>query len=250
MSKAIKECGFQPRFYRGWMKTEGLHSRRITVYETDIQLITDSLPDYGECERKVSALRGEIQGYIKKDNAFLTTLEPLKVSPCAAPLVRRMASAGQKAGVGPMAAVAGAIAEALGRYLLRKGCREVIVENGGDIFLAGRVERRVGIFSGKGLPCWRDLAIKVSAKDMPLGICTSSGTFGHSFSFGHADSAVILAPDAALADAAATAVCNRVGSRENMEEALAFGRSIKGVSGIIIICGDKLASWGKVELVS
>jgi ApbE superfamily uncharacterized protein (UPF0280 family) len=250
MSKAIEERGFQPRFYRDWMKTKGQHSGRVAVCETDLQIITDLPFDYDDCRAAVESFRSDIITYIRKDNRFLTSLEPVKVSSSAAPLVKRMASAGRRAGVGPMASVAGAIAEAVGRRLLDKGCREAVVENGGDVFLAGKAAKRVGIFAGKGLPCWRDLAINVAPREMPLGICTSSGAFGHSFSFGRADSVVIFSPDAALADAAATAVCNRVSSAEDMRGALSFGRSIPGVSGIIIIVGDKLASWGKVEFIS
>ncbi len=250
MSKATKDRGFQPRFYRDWMRTEGLHSGRVAVCETDLQIITDLPFDYAYCRAEVEALRGDIRAYIEKDDRFLKSLEPLKVPSSAAPLVRRMASAGRKAGVGPMAAVAGAVAEAVGRRLLDKGCLEVIVENGGDVFLAGKTAKRVGIFAGNDLPCWRDLTISIPPEDMPSGVCTSSGIFGHSFSFGRADSVVIMSPDAALADAAATAVCNRVSAAEDMREALSFGRSIRGVSGIVIIVGNKLASWGKVEFVS
>lgn len=250
MSKAIKKNGFRPRFYRDWMKTKGLYAGRVEVYETDLQIITDRLPDYGECRRFVEKLREDLGGYIEKDNRFLTSLEPLKLRAGAPPLVRCMASAARKAGVGPMAAVAGAIAEAAGRHLMAKGNREVIVENGGDVFLAGETGKHVGIFAGSSLPCWKGLRIKIDVKDLPLGVCTSSGTFGHSLSLGRADSVVILAPDAALADATATAVCNRVSSADDMQEALSFGRSIRGVSGIVIIYGNKLASWGKVEFVS
>ncbi len=103
MSKAIEERGFHPRFYRNWMKTKGLHSGRVAVCETDLQIITDLPFDYDDCRAAVESFRSDIIAYIKKDNRFLTSLEPVKVSSSAAPLVKRMASAGRKAGVGPMA---------------------------------------------------------------------------------------------------------------------------------------------------
>ncbi len=123
-----------------------------------------------------------------------------------------MAAAAQTAGVGPMAAVAGAIAECVGRELLEFS-PEVIVENGGDIFLKVSHRRTVGIFAGDS-PLTGRIGIQIEARDTPLGVCTSSGTVGHSLSFGRADAVVVLAPAAALADAAATAIGNRVSRKE------------------------------------
>ena len=117
--------------------------------------------------------------------------------------MKQMIEAGQKAGVGPMAAVAGAIAECVGRELLAFS-PEIIIENGGDIYLKCLKKRVVGIFAGKS-PLTGKIGLEIDAKDTPLGVCTSSGTVSHSLSFGKADAAVAIAPSATLADAAATA---------------------------------------------
>jgi ApbE superfamily uncharacterized protein (UPF0280 family) len=145
-----------------------------------------------------------------------------------------------------MAAVAGAIAEFLGKGLLKKGYNEVIIENGGDIFLKITRIRTIGIYSGRSR-LWRDLGLHIKPKDTPMGICTSSGTLGHSLSFGCADSVVILSKNASLADAVATATCNQVKSKRDLQSALNFAKSIRGVSGVVIIVGNNLISWGKVD---
>jgi ApbE superfamily uncharacterized protein (UPF0280 family) len=157
-----------------------------------------------------------------------------------------MSAQAKKANVGPMATVAGAIAEFLGRDLLKKGYKEVIVENGGDIFLKTAKTRLIGIYAGKS-KLWNRLKLKIKPKDTPLGICTSSGTIGHSLSFGSADSVVILSRNASLADAVATATANRVNSKEDFQKSLNFARSIKGICAVVIILGNNLISWGKIE---
>jgi len=149
--------------------------------------------------------------------------------------------------VGPMAAVAGAIAEAVGRELLNFSS-EVIVENGGDIFLCHKKTRHIGIYAGDS-PLSGKLALEIEPEDTPLGVCTSSGTVGHSLSFGKADAAIVISPSTALADAAATAVGNLVKTAEDMPRAIEFVREVEGLTGIAIIVGDKMAVWGKINLV-
>lgn len=68
----------------------------------------------------------------EKDPDFKLTLSPHPVLPGAPVIAEAMAASANLAGVGPMAAVAGAFAEFVGRDLM-KVCAEVIVENGGDI---------------------------------------------------------------------------------------------------------------------
>jgi ApbE superfamily uncharacterized protein (UPF0280 family) len=161
-------------------------------------------------------------------------------------IVKHMAKAAKNANVGPMAAVAGAIAEFLGKDLLRKGNKDVIVENGGDIFLKTRKTNVVGIYCGKS-NLFKGLGLEIKPKDTPLGICTSSGTVGHSLSFGLADAVVVLSKSAILADAVATAAGNRVKSRQDLQKAVAFASSIKGVLGAVIIIKNNIICWGKVE---
>ena len=148
---------------------------------------------------------------------------------------------------GPMAAVAGAIAELVGRELLRFS-PEVIVENGGDIFLCSSQRRRVGIFAGPS-PFSNRIAIEVESAGKPLGVCTSAGTVGHSISFGRADAACVISRDAALADAAATAVGNLVQSEEDIPRAIEFARSVEGVIGAVVIKGKHMGAWGEIEVV-
>ena len=145
-----------------------------------------------------------------------------------------------------MAGVAGAIAESIGRSLLKEGYKEVIIENGGDIFLKTTKARFVGIYTGKS-KLWRGLSLKINPSPLALGICTSSGTVGHSLSFGCADSVTVLANNTALADTVATAAGNRVQSKNDLQKAVDFARSIKGVLGVVIIMKKNLIAWGKVE---
>jgi ApbE superfamily uncharacterized protein (UPF0280 family) len=146
-----------------------------------------------------------------------------------------------------MAAVAGAFAQAAGEFLAAYST-EVIVENGGDIYMYTTKDRIVGIYAGPHSPYTGVMGIKIAAGQQPLGICTSSGTVGPSFSYGKADAAIILATDALLADAAATALGNRVQTPEDVGPAVEFAATLPGVSGALAICGRALAAWGAVEL--
>ena len=163
------------------------------------------------------------------------------------PIVRAMTEAAQKAGVGPMAAVAGAIAEFVGKKLLNY-CHEVIVENGGDIFMRVKRRKRVGIYAGES-PLSGKIALEVESRDTPLGLCCSAGTFGHSLSLGKADAVVILSPSAILADAVATAVGNIVKKKDDIRRGLEFLRKIPEVQGGVIIKGKRIGAWGKVRIM-
>lgn len=158
-----------------------------------------------------------------------------------------MAEAALKAGVGPMAAVAGAIAEAVGRDLLEHSS-DIIIENGGDLFIKTTRERVVGIHAGDSLFSGK-LGLTIRPTETPCGICTSSGTLGHSLSFGKADAVTIVSASASLADAAATACCNRIQSPEDISTALSAARGIEGVSGVIIVIADRIGAAGDVRLV-
>lgn len=220
----------------------------ITVQETDLQILTDKPVDGAFLKAVITKYRQDIENYISRDSRFLTSLVPVAVELNLPLIVRKMAVAAVAADVGPMAAVAGAIAQSVGEVLLRRGFQDVIIENGGDIFLKTRRNCKVGIYSGKSR-LLRGLSLKIKSSDTPLGLCASSGTIGHSLSFGCADSAVILAKNAILADAVATAACNRVKSKADLKTALDFTRSVRGVYGAVIILKNNLASWGKVEFL-
>jgi ApbE superfamily uncharacterized protein (UPF0280 family) len=145
-----------------------------------------------------------------------------------------------------MAAVAGAMAEMVSKDLLKLS-KEVIVENGGDIYLATSKERTVGIYAGNS-PLSLKMGILIKPEEAPLGICTSSGTVGHSLSFGKADAVCILSKSAALADAAATAVGNVIQEKKDIEKGLERGKEIEGVLGMLIIVGEKMGVWGNITL--
>jgi len=147
-----------------------------------------------------------------------------------------------------MAAVAGAIAEQVGRGLLAQGVGEVLVENGGDLFLRRTRPVDVAVFAAQS-PLSGRVAIRVPPDQMPCGVCCSSGTVGHSLSLGKADAVVVVSRSAALADAAATGIANLVdGAPGSVEKALARAREIGAVDGVVVVLGDRLGAWGRVEL--
>jgi hypothetical protein len=243
----MKTSRYQKRSYRCRVTADDLYSAEIAVLETDVQVLTDKPVDVAFLRQQILHYRQQIEYYITRDPRFLTALKPIAIELGAPAIVKRMAQASRKAGVGPMASVAGAIAEYTGRDLLRKGYRDVIIENGGDIFLRARSARYVGVYAGPSQR-WQGLRLVIRAKDTPVGICTSSGTLGHSLSFGRADSAVVIAKNATLADAVATATGNMVQAKSDLERALSFAHAIPGVLGVLIILGNTLASRGTILL--
>jgi ApbE superfamily uncharacterized protein (UPF0280 family) len=239
--------GYEPRFYRDWSRDKDLISFTVTVKESDLYVrATRNLSRKGL--RVLLKHRAALEEYIERHPEFLTALAPLAVGQDAPFIVRDMAEAAEKAGVGPMAAVAGAIAEHVGKELLPFS-REVIVENGGDIFLKTRKTRSIGIFAGDSSPFSGRVALRIEPKETPLGICTSAGTVGHSKSFGRCDAAILLSASASLADAAATAVGNLIQSAGDIQKGIDFARSVDGIKGAVIIKDDRIGVWGEVRLV-
>jgi len=236
---------YQPRTYRHWVKDNDLVAFNVTVKETDLYIRARS--DLKRQARElVLKYRRTLEEYIESHPSFLTSLEPLAVAGDAPQIVASMAEATRKAGVGPMAAVAGAIAEAVGSELANFS-PEVIVENGGDIYLKSPTKRLIGIYAGKS-PLTGKIGLEIKGEDTPLGVCTSSGTVGHSLSYGKADAVIVLSQSTALADAAATAIGNRINQSSDIPGGIEFARSIGGLKGVIIIQGEQVGVWGEVKL--
>jgi hypothetical protein len=146
-----------------------------------------------------------------------------------------------------MASVAGAIAQYVAKGLLQ-WTEQVIVENGGDIFLKANRPVTVSIFAGES-PLSGKIGVTVPMEKMPLGICSSSATVGHSLSMGIADLVCLLSSSAVLADGAATALGNRIRSKTDLEKIAAWADEMNGIFGGLVIVGDEMATWGEIELV-
>lgn len=238
---------YQPRTYRHWIKDNDLVSFEVVVRETDLQIRAQRNLE-NEALESVIKHRTPLEEYIKSHPFFPASLEPLFVEEDAPCIVRVMAQAARVAGVGPMAAVAGAIAEVVGRDLLAH-TPEVIVENGGDIFMKVLKTRLIGVYAGNS-PLTGKIALEIRPERTPLGICTSSGTVGPSLSLGVADAVIVLSSSAALADAAATAVGNMVKSMEDIAQAVERAQTIEGLAGVVIIKDEKIGLWGEVKIAS
>lgn len=238
------------RLYRREAPGGRFISFTVKVKETDLWIAVNQ-HSYSEdlvsaTEKAVFNIRRPLEQYLASNPHFQTALEPCLIDPGAPPMILEMVRAANKAGVGPMAAVAGAIAEQVSLFLLERA-DEVIVENGGDLFLKVNEPVAVGIFAGTSSISGK-LALQIEPNQTPLGICTSSGTVGPSLSFGCADAAIALASSVPLADAAATALGNRAKSQEDLQEAIAFARQVEGLTGALLIIGDKIAAWGDINL--
>jgi len=224
---------------------------QLTVEETDLDIgvrkdrFSNELVEW--VEETMRACRRPLEEYIQSDPGFVHALTPYAVRSDAPLIVQTMAEAGRLAGVGPMAAVAGAVAEWVGKSIAKRS-RDVIVENGGDIFMRSSRIRKVGIFAGDS-PLSNRVAIEIRPEQTPLGICTSSGKVGHSLSFGKADAVVVISPSVPLADAVATACGNLVQTVDDLQRTVEFASEIAGVIGVLVIKDDQLAVWGSVKLI-
>lgn len=250
-SKKKEPRSYQERYYRCRSGGRDLISTLVRVKDTDLQIFADK-EVAEDATDLVLHYRLQIERYIGLKPEFEYALTPMEDDVLAPPIVRDMLFAGKATGIGPMAAVAGSISEYVGKRLLASGYREVIVENGGDLFVKRDRDVTLAIFAGQS-PLSMKVGLKVSADRMPTGICTSSGTVGHSLSFGTADSVTVVAQSTPLADAAATRLGNEVGgeskSEKNIRRVLDLSRSIAGLEGVVVICGEKMGAVGDIELV-
>jgi ApbE superfamily uncharacterized protein (UPF0280 family) len=234
-----------PETYRSLVTCKDLVSFNLVVKETNLYVSTGKNLK-SKTQRLVQKYRSHLESYIERYPDFRTSLTPLPLNENAPLIVKAMLEAGEKAGVGPMASVAGAIAEFVGRELMSFST-EVIIENGGDIFMVSRLLRIIGIYAGAS-PFGGKIGLEIAPDNTPIGVCTSSGMVGHSLSLGKADAAVLLSQSATLADAAATAVGNIVHTTEDIPRGLEKAQQIEGITGVLIIKDDKMGSWGNIKL--
>ena len=237
---------YRARTYRKRVPAGNLISFHVAVKETDLW-ISAGTNLKKEARDLVFDCRHQLETYISLHPEFATTLSAWPEDPYAPLLVREMIEATKKIGVGPMASVAGAIAQYVCAGLLRLSS-QVIVENGGDICLKANRPVTVAILAGAS-PLSERFGLLIPEKKVPLGICSSSATVGHSLSMGVADVVCILSSSAAMADGAATALGNQIKGKGDIEKAIDRIRDMEEILGGVVIVEDRMASWGDIELI-
>jgi ApbE superfamily uncharacterized protein (UPF0280 family) len=243
---------YEQRFYRKEF-SDDWPSYQVQIQETDILVKSKQKLDQELIGSFVASLRQDIEGYINRFPEFKTTLSSFEPACRQAgsqdgppPIVSEMIEKSALAGVGPMASVAGAIAEYLGRRLFEES-DELIVENGGDIFINKKGPILLGMQGPQSSIINRLLLSLEEAA--PFGVCSSSSVLGHSLSLGRADLATVVSDSAVFADALATKLANMVCSEDDIDTALAFAASFKLTKGAVLVKGQRLGVWGKVKLV-
>ncbi|MCG6879808.1 MAG: UPF0280 family protein [Deltaproteobacteria bacterium] len=237
---------YQERTYRHSVTAKDLKFFQVVVRETDLWIGAESDLEK-ETRDLVFLFRHQLETYMGFHREFLTSLSPVEDDPMAPPIVKDMIRSSRKADVGPMASVAGAMAQWVGEALVDVS-GQIIVENGGDIFMVAKRPVTVSIFAGPS-PLSEKFGLRIPERQMPLGICSSSATVGHSLSRGITDVVCLLSKSTALADAAATALGNRVREISDLERVALWAEEIGGILGGVVIVRDAMASWGDIELV-
>ncbi len=198
--------------------------------------------------KTILSSRRQIENVIAEHPEFLTAHHPLKFQHYPSSMIKRMCIESKKVNVGPMAAVAGLVAEQCLESIINAGAQEAVVDNGGDIAVFIHKPLNVGIYAGEQF--FPDLAFKIIPRDKPLGICTSSGTVGHSFSYGNADAAIVISENIVLADAAATALANRIHSPGDLTTCFEILDDLPQIEGSMVILGDKISIWGNLPKIT
>ena len=249
MTAKRKDSSSDRGIYRSLVKSSDLTGFHIRDGESDLYISTD-YPARSRARKALRAGREQIENYLSLYPDFGRSLLPRTAERGSPSLIEKMAAAAFKCGVGPMAAVAGSLADWVGESLAVSSSN-VIVENGGDIYLTSDRGRLISLYAGEENPFTGKMGIKIKKTDSSLGIAASSRTIGPSLNWGRSDLTVVLAETCALADAAATALSNWIYRREKTvwEDAINRINKIPGIKGGLIIMGDQLQAWGRIELV-
>ena len=227
--------------------------------ETFVWITADEKKYIEIAKEEIKQRRKELERFVRWNPYFLVTLESYQIGQTEGgsdrerdkipEIVRRMIESAGKFGIGPMSAVAGTLAEFAVEAMRDAGATHAMVDNGGDVALVNDREVLVGIYAGES-PFSERIALTIKPSSSLSGICTSSGTVGHSISFGNADAATVLSNSASLSDAAATALCNSVSDARSITKAFHSFNHAEGIEGALIIYKDVLATWGKIPEIA
>lgn len=242
----------EPRFYRETMGKERFTSFVVSYKDSDLWIGIDKK---SYCDKmasfalnKLIELRHTLETHITAYPKFASSFTPLSPKTSATAFIQQMYSAAQIAQTGPMAAVAGIFSECMGKAIQNEfDIQEIVVENGGDIYLSLINNLALSVYAGKS-PLSGKVGLEINAADTPLGICTSAGTVGPSISFGKADAVMVACHDTALADALATAIGNKVKSANDIETQLEIIETQPEILSLLIIADGKIGLKGKFEL--
>jgi ApbE superfamily uncharacterized protein (UPF0280 family) len=228
------------------MERGDLHRFSVKISTSDLLILCSSSLE-NTARETLEEVRAQIEDYIAGHQDFASSLQPIRASKSAPEIVIKMVNAAKPWGVGPMASVAGAISEAVGKRL-EKEAKTVIVENGGDVYVKAPLPIRFGLYAGEESPFTDKVEFEVDASG-GLGVCTSSGRVGPSLSLGKADAVVAISEDTAFADAAATSLANQVKTEIDVERVVRSQERSGMLRGLIVCCKDKIGIWGDLKLV-
>lgn len=242
----------EERTYRNQFSKQRFRSFVVNYKETDLWIGVDPASFREGIKEvaysKVVQLRSEMEAYLLNDPVFGKTFEPHQVEPNAPEIVKVMAEAANRAGVGPMASVAGAFSEMVGRHLMQQfDIQELVVENGGDIFMKIEHNLLMSVYAGNSLLSGK-IGIEIQASESPVGVCTSAGTVGPSVSLGKTDATMIICRNTALADALATTFGNLVQTPEDVQRVTQLTEQFPEILSAVIICRDKIGIRGQFEM--
>ncbi len=227
---------------------KNLFKRTFLIKESNCTIITEKEKAIATAIESIKLNRELLESYVKTNPKFLHSLEPVK--PPAEPLVAKlMAEAAEKAGVGPMAAVAGVLADLAVQEMVSKDCKVAVIENGGEISAVSNEPIDAAVAAGDE-PLSRCFGFRLT--DFPMGVATSSGRFSHAFSFGDAEAATVFCREAGLADAAATAVGNVIKGKDQetaIQNGIKKAKSIPGVDGVLILYKGLTGTSGRIPQI-
>lgn len=232
--------------YRSDIKFDEKYNWRIVYKYSDMFISCDKDISF-KLEKLVREVYDVLESFIIEEKSFKSSLSPIKIREEFPPLIKKMCQKADIFNVGPMASVAGAVCDYIAAGV-DKYCHRLIIENGGDVFIKSNKDVDVGVFL-KNENFKNKIYLKIKAKQTPCGICSSSGIFGHSLSMGKSDLVVVLSKSTISADAAATAIANKITKPADIEGAIEYYKKIKDVKGMLIVKDKMLGIWGDIELM-
>jgi len=226
----------------------GLFRARRVIKESSLLLVSDLAAAIQAATRSVLSNRALLEAYMACNPAFMYALDPLKIEESAPRVVRLASDAATAAGVGPFAAVPGALADLAVEEMSCHGASVCLIENGGEVAANSRIPLNIGVYAGASQVSGR-IGFHLESDDFPVGISTSSATVSHAMTFGEADAAVAVADTAALSDASATAICNAVTGKDvevSVQAGLEAAEGIPRLRGALVVRGRYVGSVGRL----